>query len=112
MLVPVPHHWRRRLSRGYNQAELLAEGMKSVWDVEVNTSLLSRSLHKKSLTSSSRVNSSEKIKDVFKATDYQCEKQIVLVDDVLTTGSTLRALRCILEEKGSTVLGAAVLALA
>jgi len=36
VLVPIPLHWKRKLKRGYNQAEKLAHGMAEVWKVEVD----------------------------------------------------------------------------
>ena len=114
VLIPIPLHWKRKLSRGYNQAELLARGMASVWDVEVDTWSLKRGAHKKSLTGFGRKTRTQIVNEVFYYENGFCDIQtpVILIDDVLTTGATLRSCRNILEEKGRTVLGAAVLALA
>ncbi len=114
VLVPIPLHWKRKLKRGYNQAEKLAHGMAEVWKVEVDRWSLKRGVHKTSLTGSNRRVRSKSVKDVFYYKDGFCDTEtpIILIDDVLTTGATLRSCRNVLEENKRIVLGAAVLALA
>ena len=41
-IVPVPLHWRRKWSRGYNQAEVIAEGLSAAMGVPVRTDILYR----------------------------------------------------------------------
>jgi ComF family protein len=112
VLVPIPIHWRRGLKRGYNQAELLAEGLASKWEVEIENKALLRSSHKSSITDASRKDRDVELRSAFELGESENKKPIILVDDVLTTGATLRICRSILEENGRTVLGAVVLALA
>ncbi len=52
VLIPIPLHWKRKFSRGYNQAELLAKGMAEVWKVEIDILSLKRGVHKNALTGS------------------------------------------------------------
>jgi ComF family protein len=112
VLVPIPLHPRRKFRRGYNQAEKLAEGLSEVWDMEVDKKLLIRKIHSASLTGSNRRGRAEVLKAVFDLGESKCEKTIVLIDDVLTTGATLRACREVIEASGRRVVGAVVLALA
>ena len=95
-VVLVPVHSKRKLQRGYNQAERLAAGLGEVWGVKMDEAGLIRKKHGASLTGSNRSKMSP----------------LILVDDVLTTGATLRECREILELRGRVVLGAVVLALA
>ena len=117
VLVPIPVHWRRKLQRGYNQAERFAVGLGEVWAVEVDGGGLVRLAHGESLTGASREGREEALKKTYgiRALDG-CEEQdmrpVVLVDDVLTTGATLRACREVYEKRGREVVGAVVLALA
>ncbi|PCJ81711.1 MAG: hypothetical protein COA49_04165 [Bacteroidetes bacterium] len=114
VLVPIPVHWKRRLQRGYNQAEKLAMGMSEVWSVEVDYSRLVRLKHGDSLTGSTREGREEALRETYGVAniDILDNRPVVLVDDVLTTGATLRACREVFEIHGREVIGAAVLALA
>lgn len=114
VLIPIPIHWKRRLQRGYNQAERLADGMAEVWGLEVDGGGLIRFKHGKSLTGSGRKDRGEALRHTYGVNQKEKTdlRLVVLVDDVLTTGATLRACRDILEKKGRKVVGAVVLAMA
>ena len=112
VLVPIPLHPRRKFRRGYNQAEKLAMGLSAVWDIEVDKKVLIRKIHSASLTGSNRSGRAEVLKDVFALGESNSEKPIILIDDVLTTGATLRACREVIVASGRRVVGAVVLALA
>ena len=111
-LVPVPIPWRRKLKRGYNQTEWIAKGMKSIWGAEVFSRALIRSKHTSSLTNAGRWKRADELVGVIKVGPLPPGIPIVLVDDVLTTGTTLRACRDVLENAHFKVIGAAVIALA
>lgn len=111
-LVPVPLHWRREWKRGYNQAEGLASGLAMEWKASVERRALKRVVHRVSLTGSSRLERQRKLHAVFHAAEPRGSPRVWLVDDVLTTGATLRACSQVLEQAGWEVQGAVVLALA
>ena len=115
VLVPVPIHPKRKLQRGYNQAERLAAGLGEVWGVAVDGAGLIRKKHGASLTGSNRQGRSQALKQTYGFNNKKNRSNmspVILVDDVLTTGATLRECREILELSGRVVLGAVVLALA
>lgn len=104
LIIPVPLHRLRRLKRGYNQAEVIAEGLASAMGVPVRTDLLVR---RKKTATQTRLNLEEKaanVKGAFEAVAEQVQAlmeveseagavtHVLLVDDVFTTGST--ALAC------------------
>ena len=104
IIIPVPLHRLRRLKRGYNQAEVIAEGLASAMGVPVRTDLLVR---RKKTATQTRLNLEEKaanVKGAFEAVAEQVQAlmeveseagavtHVLLVDDVFTTGST--ALAC------------------
>jgi len=111
-LVPVPVHRRRRWKRGFNQAEGLACGLAMEWNATVERQALSRVIHRGSLTGSSRLERQQQLHSVFHARPTRGRPRVWLVDDVLTTGATLRACTQVLEKAGWEVEGAVVLALA
>ncbi|MBO7119912.1 MAG: ComF family protein [Bacteroidaceae bacterium] len=89
-LVPVPLTWLRRFKRGYNQAEMIAQGMSEVTGLPV-VNLLKRTKNRKPqsrLKGEARLKNAE---DIYRATipDEWRGKRLVLVDDVMTTGATL-----------------------
>jgi ComF family protein len=91
-LIPVPIHHARRRERGYNQSEAIALGIASVIDITVNTNLIIR---QKYTISQTKLNKEERTKNIINAIQpYQLNlnlngKTYLLIDDVLTTGSTL-----------------------
>jgi ComF family protein len=92
--VPVPLHPKRRRKRGYNQSWLLANGLQSVLGGRVEPRLLFRHKHAKSQTKNNKLHRSENVEQAF-----GCKPEVVtdpnlriaLVDDVITTGSTIQA---------------------
>ena len=112
VLVPIPLHWRRRWSRGYNQADWIARGAADVWGLPVARNALFRAEHRVSLTGSNRSDRQQLLGTTYAARPPTGGREAVLVDDVLTTGATLRACTAALEAAGWRVSGAVVLALA
>jgi ComF family protein len=93
-IVPVPLHWTRRWSRGYNQAVIIAKVLSSsLGNVRVADILVR---HRRTRTQT-RLDPERKIANVSGA--FQLKKRarlsgyrhILLVDDVFTTGGTLHA---------------------
>ena len=92
-IIAVPLHPIRELKRGYNQSTLLSQGMSSVLGIQINEGNLYRRLYNESQTKKSRYDRFENSTDIFGVHDKDMlkNKQILLVDDVVTTGSTLEA---------------------
>lgn len=94
LLLPVPLHPRKERERGYNQAFWIASGLRSVWNLPIETDALQRTRYTQTQTlRSSNDSRRENVQGAFAVTHPARlqNKQIVLVDDVATTGSTLEA---------------------
>lgn len=91
VIVPVPLHPKKLLMRGYNQSEVIANGMSEVWGTPVLPALLIRTKHTATQTHKSRFDRFENVRDVFhlEKKDSYSGKHILIVDDVITTGSTI-----------------------
>ena len=113
VIVPVPLHWRRRLWRGYNQAEYLAEGMAREMGLKVDRHSLCRYRYNASQTSQSHSERWDNVEGIFRVRRPKAleGKHILLVDDVFTTGATIISLgETILRAVPSARLSVAVLA--
>jgi len=118
MAIPIPLHWRRRWSRKYNQAELLAYSTAQSLKLQgrpvpVNCDLI-RVRHTEPQSSLSPTDRLANLTGAFavrRNADYQ-QKHICLIDDVTTTGTTLRVAARTLKQAGARQVSAAVLAVA
>lgn len=94
-IVPVPLSKRRQWHRGYNQSEYIANGLSDVSGVPVWTDCVRRRVNNPSQTSLSVMERQQNVKHIFRLTHRASKltgKHVLMVDDVITTGATLRAL--------------------
>lgn len=101
VLVPIPLFWQRERWRGYNQSELLTKHLARVLNLPVGNVLCREVGSKNQASIRNRQKRKSNIKNVFRvnmATDIP--KNIVLVDDVITSGATMCEAQKILSEFG------------
>ena len=93
VLVPVPLHPSKEKSRGFNQATLICQGIAAVTGLPVCTTLLRRNAQRSTQTKKDRAARWENMQGIFEATPFNevPYKNILLIDDVITTGATLEA---------------------
>ena len=93
LLIPIPLHRKKFLKRGYNQSEKIALGMGELLEKPVDTRLLQRMKNTDTQTKKSVFERYENTSGVFELlnSDSLGNKHVLLVDDVLTTGSTIEA---------------------
>ncbi len=112
VVIPAPLHWRRRLSREFNQAALAAREVAAAIDVPCRPSWMRRSkatAPQAGLTDEQR---QRNVRGAFRVAAPQKVrgKRVLLVDDVMTTGSTLAACARAIQRAGAESIAAAVLA--
>lgn len=93
VLVPVPLHPRKYAKRGYNQSEWIAKGLAGVLHKPVDTLHLRRIRENATQTKKSVFDRYKNTEGIFHLTDTTVfeGRHVLLIDDVLTTGSTLEA---------------------
>ena len=91
IIIPVPLHKKKERIRGYNQSTLLAKGLSASLNIPFNVEALVRTRHTDSQTKKSREERVNNIEGAFSVKSPQelVNKNILLVDDVVTTGSTI-----------------------
>lgn len=99
-VIPVPLHKSRLRKRGYNQSARFAEGLAEKLSAQVLTDNLIRVKATKTQTKKSRSERADNMRAVFgiKNPDQLVGKNILLVDDIMTTGATLEACGAVLLE--------------
>lgn len=94
LVIPMPLHPFKQLLRGYNQATYLAEGIALALGVEVDRRAVRRIRHTSSQARTPRRERAENVAGAFAVNDAKrlAGRHVLVVDDVLTTGSTVVAL--------------------
>ncbi|MDR1680666.1 MAG: ComF family protein [Prevotellaceae bacterium] len=114
VIVPVPLHPKKQYQRGYNQSELIAEGIAKVTGWKVNTTALSRRINTDTQIRKSQWERLGNVSNAFhlNSPDAMKDKHILLIDDVLTTGATLEACAVELQKATGCKINIAVIAFA
>lgn len=114
IIIPVPLHPSRLKKRGYNQSEFIGKGLAETLGIPLQTGKLIRENSTESQTRKNRFERFLNMEGKFKLTDTQLisGKRVLLVDDVITTGSTVEACATILLEGGCSEIFVLTLAVA
>ena len=105
----VPMYIKKEKKRGFNQAKLIAKELGKISNCEV-VSLLNKVKDTEDQTELNREERLKNIKDCFKIYDRPGLSQVLLVDDVFTTGATMRECCKVLKQSGAKKVWAFTLA--
>lgn len=97
--LAVPLHRRKQRQRGYNQSQVLVEGMRERWPLPSLHTELVRRVHTGSQTRRGRMDRWLNVKEAFalRDPDRLRNKHVLIVDDVVTTGATIEGCARLLE---------------
>jgi len=112
LIIPVPLHRARHRERGFNQSEVLAEGVSQAIDLPLAKQILKRKKNTRDQTYLNAQQRTENVRDAFVVTQPEKinNKAVILIDDVITTGATLNECARMLEETGAKIIFAVTLA--
>jgi ComF family protein len=118
LLIPVPVHFFKRLKRKYNQSELLARELEKLSGILYEPRILQKKKHTHRQEGLSKKTRLQNVRGSFCANEKYAHflrgKNVVLIDDVLTTGATADECAKVLKKHGArkvTVLVVARVAL-
>lgn len=100
-IVPVPLHPRRKRERGYNQSFILAKSVAERYNIAVREELLSRVRDTSPQVGMNAKQRAKNLKGAFKASAECAGLSVLLIDDVRTTGETLKECAAELKKQGA-----------
>jgi len=109
-IVPVPLHKTRKRERGYNQSEIVCRELSPLMGTPYKNNLLVRTRNTKSQTNLNREQRKDNVENAFLCRQPVTDKKILLLDDVVTTGSTINACTSAMLKAGALYVDVLVLA--
>lgn len=100
VLIPAPMHWLRRWQRGFNQAQDIAEHVGAQLDIPVAAGVVRRARRVRAQRGLNRAGRLGNLAGVFEVCG-PVPPRVAIVDDVVTTGATVRVLAGVLLEAGA-----------
>jgi ComF family protein len=114
LIVPVPLHQLKKAERGYNQSFYIAKGLSKEVNIPFGSGIIKRKKYTQSQTTMNLKERQKNIEEAFKVRNDKKikEKNILLIDDVITTGATISECGKILLDSGAASVYAASVAIA
>ena len=114
LIIPIPLHHLKKAERGFNQSYYIAKGISSQTSIAVKSNAIKRMRFTQSQTTMTLKEREDNVEGAFKVrkTENVKGKNILLVDDVMTTGATINECGKVLLEAGANRIYAATVALA
>lgn len=114
VIVPVPLHAQRKKMRGYNQSDCFGEGLSASMQLPFYSEAIVRTQATSTQTRKHRYDRFKNVDNIFQVVDQELlsHKSILLIDDVITTGSTLIACADSLTRLPGTTVSIAAIACA
>lgn len=102
LIIPIPLHIRRKRKRGYNQAEIVARELGSLLRIPVDVKSVKRRYHTRPQKELKHSERKENLKNAFQLSEqFIPTGNILLIDDIYTTGNTIDAAAQLLKKAGA-----------
>lgn len=114
LIIPIPLHRTKQAKRGFNQSEVIAVGMSEVLNIPISTSEIYRNTYTSTQTRKSRFERWQNVESIFSLRNAEklTNLNLLIVDDVITTGSTMEACVNTLEQSTCKSVSIATIACA
>ena len=114
LIIPVPLHHLKKAERGYNQAEYIAKGISKRSGIRMQNNVIRRVRYTQTQTTMTLKEREQNITKAFKVKRKKAitGKNLLLVDDVITTGATVKECGKILKDNGAKIIYACSTAIA
>ena len=110
VVVPIPLSRRRLARRGYNQSSIIARMAARDWGISMREGWLEKIKNTPRQASLGRTGRGQNLSESFRADRAVAHQRVILLDDIMTSGSTLREAIRAIHCCGGQVIGAAVIA--
>ena len=112
IIMPIPISKKRFKQRGYNQSALIARNLAKTLNIDYKENVLVKIKNNKPQSELGQHERSANVKDVYKLKETKkvYKKNILLVDDIYTTGSTANECAKVLKENNANIVGIFTLA--
>ena len=112
IIIPVPMYKKKKQLRGYNQTELIARKIAEILKIEIDTNIL---IKHRNTSMQSSLGKEERLKNVQNAYKIQnkeiiIDKKVLILDDIYTTGATVKECRNMLLLAGAKEVGIFIIA--
>jgi len=102
-IIPVPIHWKREKGRGYNQTDILVREISKISGIPAVYDAIIR---KRNTQPQFKLNKDMRVKNIYGAfevvrSDMFVDKDILIVDDIFTTGTTLKECERVIKNTGA-----------
>ena len=107
IIMPIPISKKRMKKRGYNQSEIIAKNIAKMFNMEYKENVLVKRKDNNPQSELGPNERSENVKGVYKLKEPKkiYQKNILLIDDIFTTGSTANECARVLKENNSNSVG-------
>lgn len=110
IMIPIPLSGKRLGSRGYNQSLMIARAAARCWGISVRAQWLRKMQDTSRQAALTRATRQSNLVNTFAAARDISGQRVILVDDIMTSGATIREAVRAIRSRGGEVIGAAVIA--
>ena len=112
IIIPVPIHKKKKRARGYNQTELIAKKLSKYFNTKIDTNILIKQKNTPMQSSLGKKDRIKNVQDVYKVLNGEkiIGKNVLILDDIYTTGATVKECRKMLQLAGARKIGIIIIA--